>query len=202
MKTFKEYLIEAEGGGLTIFDIDDTLFHTFAMIKVIKDGKTVGSLTNQEFNVNKLADGEEYDFGEFRDAKRFRETSKPVERMFAKAKAILKNVLNKPGSDMIIITARSDFDNKHTFLQAFKDQGFPIEQVHVERAGNLGSGPSAPNKVKIIKRYLEKGKYTRVRLFDDAMSNLKAMLDMKKDYPNVSFEAYLANQDGSIKTIK
>ena len=29
--------------GLTIFDIDDTLFHTTAEIKVIKDGKEVRS---------------------------------------------------------------------------------------------------------------------------------------------------------------
>ena len=56
--------------GLTIFDIDDTLFHTTAQIKVMKDGKVVQSLTNQEFNNYKLQPGEEFDFGEFIENKR------------------------------------------------------------------------------------------------------------------------------------
>jgi hypothetical protein len=58
MKSFKTFILEAkEGIGLTVFDIDDTLFHTFVKIKVMKDGKEVESLTNQEFNVYKLKDG-------------------------------------------------------------------------------------------------------------------------------------------------
>ena len=50
MKSFKTFLEEAAGVGLTVFDIDETLFHTRAKIKVVKDGKTVKLLTNREFN--------------------------------------------------------------------------------------------------------------------------------------------------------
>jgi len=41
MKTFKEYVLEKvqEGIGLTIFDIDETLFKTTANILVKKDGR-------------------------------------------------------------------------------------------------------------------------------------------------------------------
>ena len=56
---------------LVIFDIDDTLLHTTAKIRVIKDGRPVRELTNQEFNNYKLQPGEEFDFGEFRDAEKF-----------------------------------------------------------------------------------------------------------------------------------
>lgn len=202
MKTFKQFLNEAEGNSLTCFDIDDTLFHTTATIKIVKNEKIIKTLSNQEFNVYKLKSKESYDFGEFKDAKKFREESKVIDRMMSKAKAILKNVINKPGSLMILLTARSDFDCKHTFLQTFRDHGLDIDKVYVERAGNIGLGSSAANKVVIIKKYLDQYKFARVRLFDDAMSNLTALLKMKHEYPHVSFEAYLASQDGTIKTIK
>ena len=52
MKTFKEYVLEKvqEGIGLTIFDIDETLFKTTANILVKKDGRVARKLNNQEFN--------------------------------------------------------------------------------------------------------------------------------------------------------
>jgi hypothetical protein len=200
--SFKDYLQEGTDGGLTIFDIDDTLFHTFAMIKVVKDGQEIKKLTNQEFNVYHLQPGESYDFGEFKNAKFFRETSKPIDKMLNKLRAILDNIQNNPNSKMIIITARDDFDDKHEFLRTFRDHGIDIDKIYVERAAKWGTGPSAPLKCKIIAKYIDTFNFKRVRLFDDAMSNLTAMLAMKKDYPDVSFQAYHAQHDGSVKTIK
>ena len=55
-------------GSLTIFDIDDTLFETTALVYVVKDGVVIDKLTNQEYNVYDLKDGESFDFVEFRDA--------------------------------------------------------------------------------------------------------------------------------------
>ena len=49
-KELIKYIVEASGRGLTIFDIDETLFHTKAKINVKKDGKIVASLTNVEYN--------------------------------------------------------------------------------------------------------------------------------------------------------
>jgi len=42
---------------LVIFDIDDTLLHTTAKIKVVQDGRVVRQLTNQEFNNYELQPG-------------------------------------------------------------------------------------------------------------------------------------------------
>jgi len=195
---FKEFV---GSGTLTIFDIDETLFHTKAKVKVVKGGKVVRELDNQEFNTYQRKDGEEYDFGQFKNAEYFRKTSVPVVRMIEKAKAIVKAKKN-PHSRAIICTARADFDDKHMFLQTFRDHGLPIDQMHVERAGNLGIDSSAEAKKVVFRKYLNTQNYVKARLYDDAMSNLKAFLDLKKEYPNVEFESWFVNPDGSVKRIK
>ncbi len=203
MKTFQEFLTERkEGAGLTIFDIDDTLMHTTAKIAVKLNGKVVRELTNQEFNTYQLKKGEQFDFGQFRDAKKFKAESKPIAKMFAKAKAILRNVVNKPGSQMIILTARNDFDDKETFLDTFRQYGLDIDKVRVERAGKLAGMSPAHAKYVIIYNYLKQGKFARVRLFDDSMANLKEFLRLKQDFKAVEFEAYFAKPDGSVTRIR
>ena len=201
MKNFKTFLSEAEGKGLTIFDIDETMFITKAKVKVVKNGKVIKKLDNQEFNTYKKKAGEEFDFGEFKDAKVFNRTSTPIARMINKVKAILKNATRK-GSRVIIVTARPNFDNKKIFLDTFRKQGIDIDKIYVERAGNLGGGPAADNKKVIFKKYLDQKIYKRIRLFDDAMSNLKMFLSLQKDYPDVSFEAFLAKENGSVSRVK
>ncbi len=202
MLSFKDYMNEqTEGKGLTIFDIDETLFQTFAKIKVMKDGQVVRELDNQQFNTYKLKPGEEFDFGEFKNARLFNQTSKPIRKMIAKAKAILRNA-SKRGSRVIIMTARADFDDKKKFLDTFRKYGLDIDKVYVERAGNLGSGPSAENKKVLIQKYLNSGEYSRIRFFDDAVSNLEAFNSLKPSYPDVKFEGYLVSHDGTTKLYK
>ena len=43
-------ILEAAGRGLTIFDIDETLFHTKARVKVKKGRKVVKVLDNIKYN--------------------------------------------------------------------------------------------------------------------------------------------------------
>ena len=40
--------------GLTIFDIDETLFHTKAKVQVSKGGKIIRILDNQQYNSYRL----------------------------------------------------------------------------------------------------------------------------------------------------
>ena len=190
-------------GSLTVFDIDETLFTTTAEIGVVKDGKLIKKLSNSEFNTYKLQPGEKFDFEEFKDAQKFHDESKPIVKMLDKAKAILANSSKNPQSKVIIITAREDFDNKDIFLNTFRKHGFDIDNVHVHRAGNIKDKVvPAYKKVIIIKKYLDQHKYGRVRLFDDSMKNLQEFLKMKQEYPEIQFDAYLADHNGSIKTIK
>jgi len=199
---FKHLGEDTTKGGLTIFDIDDTLFHTTAKVAVLKNGKIVRELTNQEFNNYKLKPGEEFDYRQFRSAKKFKEESMPIKRMMAKAKIILSRASKKPNSKVIIVTARDDFDDKNTFLDTFREHGFDIDKVRVERAGKIrGDMLPAFKKVIIIRNYLNTGQFERVRLFDDSMTNLKEFLKLRKEFPEINFEAYFANPDGSVKTI-
>ncbi len=186
--------------GLTIFDIDDTLFHTTAQIKVMKDGKVVRSLTNQEFNNYQLQPGEEFDFGEFRSAEKFAQESEPIKPMINTLKRILKRASN---TKVIMLTARADFDDKEKFLDTFEKYGIDMSRVHVHRAGNLpGDDPPAIKKAVWVRKYLNTGKYNRVNLIDDSMSNLKVFKSLKLEYPTVDFDAYFVKPSGSVTVIE
>lgn len=187
--------------GLTVFDIDDTLFNTKAKIKVVKDGKVIKTLTNREFNSHKLQQGETYDFGQFKDADLFAKTSTPIGRMIAKAKAIIKNATAR-GSKVIVSTARSDMDNKDIFLKALESHGINVDSIYVERAGNFNLGSSAKNKKVVFRKYLRSGAYNRIRFFDDDMNNIRSFLSLAKEYPNIEFNAYHVGKNGSTKTIR
>ena len=199
MQNFKQYLSEG-AKGLTIFDIDDTMFKTKAKVQVKKNGKVIKVLPPKAFNTYTLGKGEEYDFGQFKSAEIFNKTAMPIGRMISKFKAILKNAVKK-GSDVIIVTARADMDDKELFLSTFRSHGIDIDKAHIHRAGNLG-GTSSSAKQQVFKKFLDTGNYKRIRLFDDDVSNLKALLNLQPDYNDVDFEAWKADDKGKIKRVK
>lgn len=184
---------------LTIFDIDDTLFHTTAKINVVKDGKIVRSLTNQQFNNYELQDGEEYDFGEFRNAEKFRQESEPIGPMLDELKTILDHTRGK----VIMLTARADFDDKETFLQTFADHGIDMSKIHVHRAGNLpGKEGPAEKKAVWVRRYLDTGRYDQISLYDDSMTNLRVFKSLEDEYPDVEFYAHHISDKGDVNTLE
>lgn len=188
-----------KGRSLTIFDIDDTLFHTTAKIKVIKDGKVIRELTNQEFNNYQLLPGEQFDFGEFRNAEKFNKESVPIRPMIAKLKSLLKNTSGK----IIMLTARADFDDKQTFLSTFARYGIDMSRIHVHRAGNLNLPASpADKKAVFVRKYLDSGLYDRVRLYDDSIKNLTVFKDLKSEYPTVDFKAFYVGPMGNTSTVE
>lgn len=197
MLSFKEFLSESqELAGLTIWDIDETLFKTVARVNIVKDGEVIKKLGNREYNTYHLQPGESFDFHEFKNARHFRDTSEPIAKAIRKLIAMHKNVKAK-GSKMIIVTARSDFDDRDIFLDTFRQQGIDIDDIYVHRAGNLGTMPSAAAKKIVIKKYLDTGKFGRARLFDDAVTNLQMFKDLAHEYPNIKFEPFLAREDGT-----
>ena len=198
METFNTFSEATRGQGLTIFDIDKTLFTSDTKINIKKDGKTVARGVSSYY---RLKPGEEFDYGEFKSAKRFAQTASPIGRMLGKAKAIIKNA-TKAGSKVIFVTARADLDDKKLFINTFKAHGLDMSKVYVERAGNLGVKDTAKNKQTVFKKYLDSGKYARVRMFDDAVANLRALLSLKDDYPDIRFEAWLVGSKGTIKTVR
>lgn len=197
MLKFKQYLNEspAQAGSLTIFDIDDTLFNTTTKVLVKRGGKTVNALTPAEFNVYKLKDNEEFDFSQFRSAKVFADTAKPIGNVFRIAKKLINRLV--PNKRIIIVTARSDLDDKKLFLATFKKYGFDTDKVHVYRAGNIPKH-GAEAKKDIIRDQINKGKYVSVKMFDDAKANLDKFIELHSEFPNVTFEAFMIHEDGKI----
>ena len=196
MLNYIEFLHEQrlEGNGLTIFDIDDTLFRTQSKVHVMKDGKSIKKLSPAEFNSYKLKSGEEFDYHEFVSSKKFYEEARPIRKMLNKLRAILVNIKKKPGSKMILLTARRNFDDKDLFLKTFKKHGIDIDNIRVERAGNIPKKPETTKKI-IVNDYLKKGNFKRVRLFDDHVGNLKSFMKLKDKFPEVDFIPYLVTGD-------
>lgn len=199
MQRFLDFITEAAGHGLHVFDVDDTLFHTTAKIKVMKGDKQVDSLTNSQYNTHKLPPGHHYDYSEFRSAEKFDAESKPNQRMLSKMKS-LHDKTKKSSGKVIINTARADFDDKDKFLGTFKKHGVDIDNIHVYRAGNdKGEGTVGEKKANIIRKHLESGKYGNASLYDDSEQNLNHFLNLKKDFPHIKFNAHHVKPDGKSK---
>lgn len=207
MLTFLQYLAEeqeASGGSLHVFDIDETLFHTDARIHVRdKHGNIVRSLTNQEYNTHVLPPEHHYDYSEFKEADRFERTSHPVHKMIAKVKAIQKQIANKPQHRIIFATARADFDDRDKFLDVFRSRGIDIDKIHVHRVGN-DPGPESPaeKKVKVVRDYINRDGYRKVRMYDDSTANLRAFNKMKREYPDVQFTSHHVQPSGTTRVYK
>ena len=192
---------EKEVRTLNVWDIDATLGNTDARVSVLKDGKVVKVLDPGEFNKYQLKQGESFDFSQFRSGKIFRDTFKPISNVLDRAKEMVMS--QSENSHSIILTARADFDDHKEFLQTFRDHGFPIDQVYVERAGNISNlRPSNPasahiSKGVVLKKYLSTGKWDRVRMWDDHERNLDMLFKVAAMFPNVEAVGYLV-KDGRV----
>lgn len=204
MLSFRSYLKEeAERGTLHSFDVDETLFKTTAKVHVKHGDKHVTSLSNAEYNTHKLEPGHRYDYSEFQSSKKFHDDSEPIHKMLGKVKAIHKNISGSPHHKIIINTARSDMDDKQTYLDKFKKHGLPIDDIHVHRAGNdKGEGSVAQKKANVIKQQLAKHPYKKVHVYDDSTENLNHVLALKAEHPDTEFHAWHVQHDGSVKKYK
>lgn len=185
------------GYSVTFFDIDETLFHTSAKVLIIKNGKLVRELSNQEFNTYKLKDGEKFDFTQFRDAEIFKDNSKPIKQTVDKIKEMSKTAIMN-GSKIALLTARQSFEDMATFKQAFVDQGIPIEKIDINFAGDIAekAGSVALAKKTIVERYLAHGEYQEAVLLDDNKENLEEFLKIAETDEGIKFEAILVKEDG------
>jgi hypothetical protein len=201
MLTFSDFLQEEKiaGKGLHVFDVDDTLFHTTAKVRVMKGNQHIQSLSNSEYNTHTLPAGHHYDFSEFRSAEKFDTESVPNERMLSKMRRLHSKV-KENGGRVIINTARADFDDKEKFLNAFRKRDVDIDNIHVYRAGNIkGDGTVAEKKTSIIRDQLNNGDYSHVSLHDDSEQNLNHFLELKNEFPHVRFTAHHVKPDGKSK---
>ncbi len=177
---------------LVIFDIDDTLVHTQTRVHVIKNGQAIKSLNSHDFTHYRLEPGETFDFGDFTDAKEFFEKSRPIIPMMNQLKQDIAT-----GNKVVMVTARSDFDDKELFLDTFRKYGVDMDRVHVYRAGNITDRIATEKKKKlIIRELLKKDYYTKAIMYDDAEPNLQAFVSLKNEFPHTRFYAWHVTREG------
>lgn len=211
------------GNSISFIDIDETTFHTYAKVKVMKDGKVIRTLNNQEFNNYTLKDGEYYDFDEFSDSEIFNQSSEPIAPIVEKIQRMIDSIKKNGKQERVIfLTARPDFNDKELFLKTFRNSGIDVDfnNVYIERSGNLKNIDNvADRKRYTILKYLQSGDYTAVRMIDDDIHNLKTFMNLGKEindgrfnilknamrkYPRVRkihFFPLLVNSVGKIKNL-
>jgi len=183
---------EFSNSKLVIYDIDDTLVNTDTRVNVVRDGQVIKQLDSQQFTHYKLAPGEEFDFGRFRDAREFFTQARPIPNMIKQLKRDIAT-----GNKVIMVTARADFNDREIFLDTFRRFGIDMDRVHVYRAGNLAIKAATEEKKRIIiKQILGKQHYDKVVMYDDSVPNLNAFLSLRQDYPWSKFYAWHVDHDG------
>jgi hypothetical protein len=202
MKTFKEFL-EEKYNQLHVFDIDDTLVHPTAKVRIRdQHGNVTHTLNSHQYahhvNNEKLPHGHSYDFSEFRSADKFHDESKPIKPMINKVKELQKD----KGNHIIFNTARSNMDNKKKFLDTFRKHGLDMKKIHVIRAGNITSKESGDQKkARVVSGYVKKHKYQAAHMYDDDKKNLTTFSKLHKMHPNTSFSAHHVQPNGSTHDI-
>jgi GNAT superfamily N-acetyltransferase len=183
---------ELGSGKLVIFDIDDTLVNTDTLVNVVQDGRVIKQLNSHDFTHYKLGPGETFDFGAFKDAREFFTKARPIPGMIKQLKHDIAT-----GNRVIMLTARSDFNDRDIFLDTFRRFGIDMDQVHVYRAGNLAIKAATEEKKKIIlKHLLGKEHFDKLIMYDDSVPNLNAFLSLKQDYPYSKFYAWHVDPNG------
>jgi|TARA_R100000278_G_scaffold117738_1_gene97854 hypothetical protein len=192
MKTYKEFLAERKNKNITInfFDIDETVFNTFAMI-VVRDKNTkkeITQITNKEFNDYQLKDNEEFDFSQFLSGKLFKTTSKVIN-------STLKQVKDEfsEGNMIVFLTARPKFDDNKLFKDKFREVGLKVndKRIRFELSGNLKKGTIASRKEYIMRKYLSSFDVSVVKIWDDHVENVKIADKLANEYESVKFMKYL-----------
>lgn len=185
---------------ISFFDIDETIFHTYALINVMKNEQIIKKLTNKEFNTYKLQDGESFDFSEFRDSSVFYNTSEPINNVIKLVKRYIDNI--KGNDRVIFLTAREDFKDKNKFLETFRKYGINIDHpnVYVERSGNLKFIEKVHQRKNfIVRKYLKTKLYTDVKMYDDSHNNLSNFMMLQKSFPKCNFNAIQVIGNGKLK---
>ena len=185
---------------LSFFDIDETVFHSFAHV-IVRDKKTgdiVKKLSNDEFNSHVLGDDEEYDFSEFQDAKYFKTSSKVIKETLREIKKQFA-----AGNMIIFLTARADMDNNATFKDTFRRQGIRVndKRVRFELAGNLKFGPIPQRKMYNIGKYIKRygSKIDEIKIYDDHKENVRILDQLAKKHSEIKFSKYLIKRGKIVK---
>lgn len=203
-----------EERNIYFFDIDETLFHTYAkiLIKNTETNEITKSLTNSEFNGYKLKENEAFDFQEFKSASIFKDSS-PIKSTIERLKKIQSDINN----EVYLLTARANFDNPKELLDFFKSHGINVGhknnkgEIHILRSGEMSNKEKISTeeaKFRYVKNIiLEKKDIKKQNLyfFDDYFKNVSNMIKIANDF-DISKSRIIVSYRGEVvehgKTVK
>lgn len=181
---------------LCLYDLDYTLFETTARIKLFTNGEFerffYSSVDYYDHLHNHKRDHHEYDFSEYQSADAFRDQAKPIRHIIDN----LISDLADPVCDVIILTARTQFDNMDVFKEVFQQHGMNPKQIGFEFAGDVRErfgreNITSPGAKKYIAReYIKYGEYDTVKFYDDLQENLDAVGYLNYEFPDIDFCLY------------
>jgi hydroxymethylpyrimidine pyrophosphatase-like HAD family hydrolase len=161
---------------IAIFDLDDTLIHSDAKIRVFnsESNEMVSSLSPTQFNYHIPGQTQYFSFEDF-DCEKILGRSK----LYPNTYRSFKRYLDK-GVPVSIITARS---NKKIIIDFFKTKNIHLKPSLVYPVSNPNStftGNIAQRKKQAIAELISKG-YNNIIFYDDNIDNLAAALELNSD---------------------
>jgi hypothetical protein len=177
--SFKDFLTEYKKQHKSmVFDIDDTLITTDAKIKVQLDGKTIKSLTPEEFNTYKLKKGETFNFEDFTSSEVLKTTGKKTK--YWQIAQNVNNAVKRGMSDSVlyVLTARPK-EAKSKLHKYLISQGLSeLKLDNVYTVGNRGETMSVAQLKKNVLKQIAKH-HEELVFFDDDTANVKLANELK-----------------------
>lgn len=145
---------------LVVFDFDDTLFKSGAMIGVQKPGEPKKYLSSHEYATYVPDGDEEFDYDQFH-------VYPPDPKPIPKSTDHLESSVAQQGlRNVIILTARS---NAGPVAEVLKNFGMPLVEIYA-----IGSS-DPKDKADVVERLVVERKYERVVVYEDSSANIAAI---------------------------
>ena len=160
---------------LVIFDFDDTLFRSDAMIGIQKQGKTKRYISSREYATYTPEPGEEFDFNEFQI---YPPNPKPIVKSTSRFEAAVQQ---QGIRNVIILTARSSAGPVAQVLQNF---GMPPVEIYATASSN------PEDKADIVEKLIIERNYDKVVLYEDSGPNIAAIRKRVRPILGKNFTAF------------
>ncbi len=153
-----------------VFDLDETLVKTSAKVRVLKNGRTIRTLTPEEFNYYVKAPDEDLDLSEFKDP-RIIYQARPYKMWPALQNISTAIKQGRSSSAIFILTARSSV-MKPAIWTFFQRRGIDIPEENIYTIGDdKGKINISEEKKNVLRRIGEA--YDDITFFDDNPENIR-----------------------------